>query len=232
MERPIGTVRWKSGSASESLAGTVRWESDVRRKPHGNGRVQAVPRPLETRRNGNAGTAGGGRNRDGDGRKRRSGCGAIGSDDGMPPIRNAGNGVKERAVNVKMDRHLQIEEMSDRELRICRRTLRLRRERRHKARRRMVVSAVATLCAIVICAMCCSAIKTNANNGYKYYTDVVVEAGDSLWTLAEEYVDLDYYKDVNSYVREVRHINHLTEETAVMTGQVLIVPYYSAEYVY
>lgn len=135
-------------------------------------------------------------------------------------------------MDVKRDRHVPIEEMSDRELRICRRTLRLRRERRHKARRRMVVSVMATLCAIVICAVFCSAIKTNANNGYKYYTDVVVEAGDSLWTLAEEYVDFEHYKDVNSYVREVRHINHLTEETAVTAGQVLIVPYYSAEYVH
>lgn len=123
------------------------------------------------------------------------------------------------------------EEMSDRELRNCRRTLRLRRERRRKAFVMSVAVAV-TLCMVVICAAFCGTIKANANSGYKYYTDIIVEPGDSLWTLAEEYVDYDHYKDINCYIREVRNINHLSEDSGLSAGQMLIVPYYSAEYVY
>lgn len=124
-----------------------------------------------------------------------------------------------------------VEEMSDRELRNCRRALRLRRERRRKM---LVMSAAvaATLCIIVLCAAFCGAIKANASSGYKYYTDIVVETGDTLWTLAEKYADCEHYRDINRYINEVRSINHLEEEAGLTAGRVLIVPYYSAEYVY
>lgn len=121
--------------------------------------------------------------------------------------------------------------MSDRELRNCRRALRLRRERRRKMLV-MSVAVAATLCMVVICSAFYGAIKANASSGYKYYTDIVVEPGDSLWTLAEEYVDYDYYRDINCYINEVRSINHLEEESGLTAGQILIVPYYSAEYIY
>lgn len=123
------------------------------------------------------------------------------------------------------------EEMSDRELRSCRRALRLRRERRRKILV-MSVAVAATLCMVVICAAFCGTIKANANNGYKYYTDIIVEPGDSLWTLAEEYVDYEHYRNINCYIKEVRNINHLSEDSGLTAGQILIVPYYSAEYVY
>lgn len=130
-----------------------------------------------------------------------------------------------------MEIRRRVEEMSDRELRNCRRTLRLRRERR----RRMFVMSVAvaaTLCMIVICAAFYGAIKANASSGYKYYTYIAVESGDSLWALAEEYVNYDHYRDINCYINEVRSINHLAEESGLTAGQILIVPYYSADYVY
>lgn len=130
-----------------------------------------------------------------------------------------------------MEIRRRVEEMSDKELRNCRRALRLRRERRRKM---LVISVAvaATLCMIVICAALYGTIKVNASSGYKYYTDIVVEPGDSLWALAEEYVDYDHYRDINSYINEVRSINHLAEESSLSAGQILIVPYYSAEYVY
>lgn len=130
-----------------------------------------------------------------------------------------------------MEIRRRVEEMSDRELRSCRRALRIRRERRRKI---LVMSAAvaATLCMVVICAVLCGSIKANASSGYKYYTDIVVEPGDSLWALAEEYVDYDHYRDIHCYINEVRSINHLEEESGLTAGQILIVPYYSAEYIY
>lgn len=124
-----------------------------------------------------------------------------------------------------------IREMNDRELRDCRRMLRLRRERRRKA---VVLSlaAVATFCIILIFAASYGVIQSNANSGFKYYTSITVEAGESLWDIADDYIDYNVYQNKNSYIAEVQSINHLDDEGTIVAGQMLVIPYYSAEFVY
>lgn len=141
-------------------------------------------------------------------------------------------GRTERMKKVKsMRKHRNLQEMSDRELRHYGRVLRLRRERRRK-----IVTAFftvfATICMIMVCVISYSTIRSNASSGFKYYTQVTVEAGENLWDIAEEYIDYDYYKDKNSYISEVRSINHLDTDGNIVAGQSLILPYYSAEFVY
>ena len=120
--------------------------------------------------------------------------------------------------------------MSDRELRKARRELRQRRSHRHK----LFISALAMLaaaCMIVGGSFYAASIRSSAGSGFKYYTGVIVESGDTLWSLADEYIDYGHYKDKNRYIAEVRSINHLDGDCAIMAGQMLIVPYYSDEYV-
>lgn len=124
-----------------------------------------------------------------------------------------------------------IREMSDRELRSYKRALRLRKERRCKALRISII-AIATLCIIVIFSASYGAIKSNANSKFKYYTSITVEAGENLWDIADEYIDYDIYENKNKYIAEVQSINHLDESGTIVAGQMLIVPYYSAEFVY
>lgn len=124
-----------------------------------------------------------------------------------------------------------IREMSDRELRSYKRALRLRKERRCKALRISII-AIATLCIIVIFSASYGAIKSNANSKFKYYTSITVEAGENLWDIADEYIDYDIYGNKNNYIAEVQSINHLDESSTIVAGQMLIVPYYSAEFVY
>ena len=124
-----------------------------------------------------------------------------------------------------------IREMSDRELRSYKRALRLRKERRCKALRISII-AIATLCIIVIFSASYGAIKSNANSKFKYYTSITVEAGENLWDIADEYIDYDIYENKNNYIAEVKSINHLDESSTIVAGQMLIVPYYSAEFVY
>ena len=124
-----------------------------------------------------------------------------------------------------------IREMSDRELRRYKRALRLRKERRCKALRISII-AIATLCIIVIFSASYGAIKSNANSKFKYYTSITVEAGENLWDIADEYIDYDIYENKNNYIAEVKSINHLDESSTIVAGQMLIVPYYSAEFVY
>ncbi|MDE6639839.1 MAG: LysM peptidoglycan-binding domain-containing protein [Acetatifactor sp.] len=130
-----------------------------------------------------------------------------------------------------MRNHRNLQEMSDRELRHYGRVLRLRRERRKKAIMAFL-TVFATICMIMVCAISYDSIRSNASSGFKYYTQVTVEAGENLWDIAEEYIDYDFYKDKNSYISEVRSINHLDADGNIAAGQNLIFPYYSTEFVY
>ena len=120
--------------------------------------------------------------------------------------------------------------MEDRELRAVKRELR----RRRQYRRKLLISALAMLavaCIIIGGGFYVSSIRSSAGSGFKYYTSVTIEYGETLWSLADAYIDYDYYKDKHSYIAEVRSINHLDEDCSIMAGQILILPYFSEEYV-
>lgn len=85
--------------------------------------------------------------------------------------------------------------------------------------------------AIMVTVICTFAMTSSAkqeHNMYKYYTSVEVQAGDSLWSIAQEYADIDAYHSYRDYISEVKQINHLTGED-IHAGQYLTVPYYSEE---
>lgn len=58
---------------------------------------------------------------------------------------------------------------------------------------------------------------------YKMYT---IERGDSLWSIAEEYVDYGHYDDIRDYVDEVISINDLNDKNSITAGCNLVIPYY------
>ncbi|MCM1189033.1 MAG: LysM peptidoglycan-binding domain-containing protein [bacterium] len=122
-------------------------------------------------------------------------------------------------------------EMNDRELRSYKRALKARRQRRRKIAAVSLIT-FATLCFIVIFAVSHNAISSKAGSGFKYYTRITVAAGDTLWDIADDYMDENAYRNRDSYIAEVRSINHLDEDEPIIAGQTLIVPYYLQEYIY
>lgn len=122
-----------------------------------------------------------------------------------------------------------IYEMTDRELKVYRRNLKLRRARRQRAFL-SAITVVATICVILVCALSHNAFRSNAGHGFKYYTNITVGVNDTLWDIAEEYIDYEHYTNMNSYIAEVKSINHLDENCMIVAGQMLIVPYYAEEY--
>lgn len=120
--------------------------------------------------------------------------------------------------------------MNEREWKKYQRVQRLRRERIRKSMTALA-AICATICMILICSISYRAISTSANDGFKYYTGVTVENGESLWSLAEEYMDSAHYDSLESYLAEICSINHLTDENAISAGQMLVLPYYSQEYI-
>ena len=59
----------------------------------------------------------------------------------------------------------------------------------------------------------------------KYFTSIEVNAGDTLWDIAQDYKTAEY-SSTQAYVKEVMEINHLSDET-ITTGCYLMVPYYA-----
>ncbi|MGN1154642.1 MAG: LysM peptidoglycan-binding domain-containing protein [Agathobacter sp.] len=56
------------------------------------------------------------------------------------------------------------------------------------------------------------------------YTSVEIEEGDTLWSIAEEYMCSEY-DDVNDYIKDIKQINNLHSDT-IHAGGYLMVPYY------
>lgn len=59
----------------------------------------------------------------------------------------------------------------------------------------------------------------------KMVTSIKIEKGDTLWSIANEYITEDY-KDINSYINEIKKSNGLIDDT-IHEGKYLIIPYYS-----
>ncbi len=60
---------------------------------------------------------------------------------------------------------------------------------------------------------------------YKYYTSIEVQSGDTLLTIADQYMTAGY-KNKKVYVNEVMSINGLSD-SRIHAGEYLTVPYYS-----
>ena len=95
----------------------------------------------------------------------------------------------------------------------------------------MIIAGIIIGITVVLATTFLSEARSSAEDiEYKYYTVVEIEPGDTLWDMSGKYMAADHYKDANSYISEVRSINHLAEDQELMAGELLVVPYYSAEF--
>jgi len=61
----------------------------------------------------------------------------------------------------------------------------------------------------------------------KYYKSIRIEAGDTLWTIADEYIE-DFNIDKTEYIKEICKINNICEDE-ISSGDYIIVAYYSKD---
>ena len=61
----------------------------------------------------------------------------------------------------------------------------------------------------------------------KYYVSIRIESGDTLWTIADEYVE-GFNFSKSDYIAEVCQINGISEDN-IHAGDYIVVPYYSQE---
>ncbi|MDO5422788.1 MAG: LysM peptidoglycan-binding domain-containing protein [Eubacteriales bacterium] len=117
------------------------------------------------------------------------------------------------------------EQSREEKLRAARRRKKAARVRRN----RRIAACLLMLAALVIMILCSGFLmKADADTEhptYKYYTEIRVGRGDSLWSIAQQYCT-EEYADLNEYIREVCRINSIYDDT-IFYGQYLMVPYYS-----
>lgn len=124
----------------------------------------------------------------------------------------------------------QVVYRTDRELRNYKRKL-----RRQKEIRRNVILAVAAAVLVILFALSFHTLTSFAEDAgsvtnYKYFTSIQVEKGDTLWSIAEEYADDVHYDSRNDYIIEVMAMNNMSSDE-LKSGQYLLIPYYSSEFV-
>ena len=120
-------------------------------------------------------------------------------------------------------RHRSAEEQAS-EQRIIRNRIRRQREMR-----RHLQMFLATVCLIAICSFTLNAFRSNAKNDVevsdKYYKSISISKHDTLWSIAEQYMDDAHYDSIQDYIAEVRQMNSIKGD-AIRYGEYLIVPYY------
>ncbi len=110
------------------------------------------------------------------------------------------------------------------------RRIRNNRIRRKREMRKHFLLFVMTFCLIVITSIAVSSFRSSAKNdssqkAAKYYKSIVVSNSDTLWSIAEDYMDDSHYDSIYEYIREVMQINSLKSD-AIYADAHLIVPYY------
>jgi hypothetical protein len=99
--------------------------------------------------------------------------------------------------------------------------------------RKIALTAGLTICLILVMAFTFGSFLSKAKNKeakvtyYKYYTNIEIQPGDTLWDLADEY--LENYESKEVYIKEVSQLNSI-KNGKIISGQNLIMPYYSTEY--
>lgn len=107
--------------------------------------------------------------------------------------------------------------------------------RRNRQLKKQINIGIITLLLVIGFSLLFFSFKTKAQSvpqeiSYKYYKSVMVNTNDSLWNYASLYADKDYYESKKQYINEVISINMLPDDT-ICSGQYIIIPYYSYEFI-
>ena len=121
--------------------------------------------------------------------------------------------------------------LSKSEIRIYRNKLRRQRiVRRQKLALALIAAVIVFMFSFLVSTLMLDAQDNTYTPEFKYYKEVTVHAGDTMWDIACENISYEHYKDVNAYISEVCSINHLAQDSTILAGESLIVPYYSTEF--
>lgn len=106
-----------------------------------------------------------------------------------------------------------------------------RRERAVRLQKRfLAISGILIVSILILLGTSIRAFASSQNEKkpvYKYYTSVMVENGDTLWSLADTYME-GSDTDKNDYIKEIKDLNQLQNDE-IHAGQYIVLAYYSTE---
>ncbi len=102
-------------------------------------------------------------------------------------------------------------------------------------KRSLILTAAVMAAAAVVLLLGCGTIRTSAkqrpadetSGANKHYISYMVQPGDTLWSIAENYADPEAVT-VSDYMTEVRKINGMSG-TRIVAGRKMIIVYYEHE---
>lgn len=109
-----------------------------------------------------------------------------------------------------------------------------RRKRQQEMRRHCLLTIVMTICLVLIFSISINSFRSNAKSSeslhsHKYYKSITISNEDTLWSIAQTYMDKEHYDSIYDYMNEVKQINSLASDD-IIYGNHLIIAYYSDEH--
>lgn len=106
-------------------------------------------------------------------------------------------------------------------------------EYRHRKQRRRAVLILCFFAMLILMASIvifsfsrhASYAARQGSSSSKYFKSIEIEKGDTLWSIAQENMDANYYKNVSEYISEIKTVNTLVSDD-VKAGNYIIIPYY------
>ena len=102
----------------------------------------------------------------------------------------------------------------------------LKRKQIRRNRRISLCISILSVSFLLIIFFCNFKVIAEKPATYKYYTEVRVDRGDTLWSIADRFMT-EEYTSRRTYVREIQKINNLGCE--LQYGERILVPYYSED---
>lgn len=108
------------------------------------------------------------------------------------------------------------------------------RIRRQQEMKKNFMLLTMTVCLIIVCSFSLSTFRANAKSkaetSYKYYKSISVSNNDTLWSIAEKYMDEEHYDSIADYISEIKCMNSLSGNS-IHYGEYIIIPYYDDHYI-
>ncbi len=74
-------------------------------------------------------------------------------------------------------------------------------------------------------AACSRQENSEVTSQHKYVKSILVESGDTLWSIAEQFADREHYSNYFEYMNEVKRLNNLRTDR-IKAGNYLMIVYY------